>query len=241
MNQHVTVLIPAYNTEAYIGQAIKSVLAQSYKDFDVLVVDDGSTDSTSSVVTDFIRTDHPVSLLQIPKNSGVTNATHLGILSAQGPVITIVDSDDTIFPHSLKLGVAPFKDSSVGFVWTKFQKSQGSVGWSRALPEGKSLWQAMMYHKWWNASHQRFFRKATYEQGIPLNVNIKRSSDYQFVLLLGLSGCKTMHIPAVTYWYRTRRQGSITSQGPHLQRAAVQEIKKWVLKEMGKRGIGEPS
>lgn len=238
---HVTILIPAFNTQHYIAEAIQSALAQSHKDFDILVVDDGSTDQTAAVVRQFIGGGHPVSLLQNEKNKGVTHATHIGITAAEGPIVTILDSDDTLMQHSLRIGSAPFANPEVGFVWSRFQKSSGSIGWSRDLPGNTSLWQAMMYHHWWKASHQRFLRKQTYMDGVHLNTDIKRSSDFQLVLLLGLSGCKTIHVPVVTYWYRMGRKGSITSEGSHLQRRAVEEIKQWIIKELRARRMDEPA
>lgn len=239
MNLHCTVLIPAFNTSQYLPQCLSSVLAQNYKNFDILVVNDGSTDCTPAVVQDYMRRG-PVSLLNLKKNQGVTYATKEGIKAAQGSVITIVDSDDLIFQNSLKVGIQPFKDPEVGFVWTEFQKSRGGMGWSHPLPEGRSLWAAMMYDGWWKASHQRFFRKSTYESGIPLNTNFDRSSDYQLVLLLASTGCKYKHIEETTYWYRLHRPGSLTSQGSSKQRKAVSEIKAWLKSEMRMRGMNEP-
>jgi len=235
---HSTILIPAFNTSKYISEAINSALKQTHKDYDILVVDDGSTDNTVKVVESYLKKG-PVSLLSLKKNQGVTVATHQGIIAAQGPIITILDSDDRLFPNSLSAGVQPFEDSAVGFVRTQFVRSNGQPGWSHKLPAGKSLWRAMMYDGWWKASHQRFLRKSVYMNGIRMNTQIDRSSDYQLILLLGLSGCKTVHVPVVTYWYRQGRKGSITSEGSNKQKNAVVLIKKWLKEEIKLRGINE--
>jgi len=237
---HITVLIPAFNTSKYIPEAINSALKQTHKDYDILVVNDGSTDNTVQVVESYLKKG-PVSLLSLKKNQGVTVATHQGIIAAQGPVITILDSDDRLFPNSLSAGVQPFEDSAVGFVWTQFVRSNGQPGWSHKLPAGKSLWRAMMYDGWWKASHQRFFRKSVYMNGIRMNTQIDRSSDYQLILLLGLSGCKTVHVPVVTYWYRQGRKGSITSEGSNKQKNAVVLIKKWLKEKIILEGINKPA
>jgi len=236
---HLTIVIPAFNTARYIQKCIESVFVQIHKDIDILVVDDGSTDETLKVIHKFIP-EYPVSVIQLDKNKGVTYATHQGIISARGPIITILDSDDLLLPNSLHMGVVPFDDPEVGFVWTKFMKSTGKMGWSRAINPTRSLWQEMMYHNWWKASHQRFFRKTTYLESLQLNTAIKRSSDYQLVMLLALTGCKTIHVPYVTYWYRMKRQGSITSEGSDKQKQAVVSIKEWITKQIHKRGIHEP-
>jgi glycosyltransferase involved in cell wall biosynthesis len=237
---HITAVIPAHNTSKYIGECISSILKQEYTDYDILVVDDGSTDNTIKVVESFFKKG-PVSLVTLGKNLGVTYATHQGILHAQGPIITIIDSDDMVYKNSFSTGIKPFKDKEVGFAWTQFDRSNGKRGWSHPTPQEKSLYRSMMYEGWWKASHQRFFRKSVYMNGIHMNCEIDRSSDFQLILLVALSGCKTVHVPVITYWYRVQRKGSITTQGSVKQRNAVVLIKKWLKQEIIKRGIHEPS
>jgi len=241
MNSHCTVLIPAFNTQQYLTECLQSIFRQSYTDFDVLVIDDGSTDGTRELAESFI-TQYPISVISLPKNKGVTYATHIGIQAARGPIITIVDSDDIIYKHSLATGLRAFRDPEVGFAWSRFNKSTtGRIGWTKDTPAGKSLYRALMYENWWCASHQRFFRKSTYMEGIHLNTEIDRSSDFQLALLIASSGCKTTYMPEVTYWYRMKRKGSLTSQGASKQKQAVVSIKRWVKRQLTKRGINEPS
>jgi len=237
---HITVLIPAFNSQQYLGDCLKSIIVQSYDDYDILIINDGSTDDTKRLAESFIPR-YPVSVINLPKNTGVTNATHVGILAAQGPIITVVDSDDIIYQHALVTGVKVFEDPEVGFAWTRFIKSvSGKMGWSKNTPSGMTLYRALMYGNWWCATHQRFFRKSTYMEGIHLNLAFDRSSDFQLALLLAVSGCKTIYIPEVTYWYRMQRKGSLTSQGSAKQKAAVEGIKKWVRRELKRREIDEP-
>jgi len=238
---HISIVVPAFNTDPYLEMCLDSILQQSHKDMDIIVVNDGSTDNTSKIAHTYMKKKHPVSVIDIHRNKGVTYATHVGVMSAQGPIVTIVDSDDVLLDKSLKWGLKHFVDPEVGFVWTKFVKSKGGVGWSRPLPEGVSLWRAMMYHNWWKASHQRFFRKSIYEKGIHLNPHFDRSSDYQLVLLIALSGCKTIHVPEPTYWYRVQRPCSLTSEGHDKQRQATKGIRNWIQAERIRKGIDEPA
>lgn len=225
---HVTAVIPAYDTAKYLTRCLNSILKQQHKDWDAIIVDDGSTDATANIALEFIKKDSRFSLLSYPKHHNVTYATALGIQSARGPIITIIDSDDEIFPHSFSKVVPVFDDVGVGFAWTHFVRDSGRMGWSQALPRGVTLWQAMTEHKWWRASHQRFFRKSTYEQTPKLNTTFTRSSDYQLVLLLASTGCRTVFVPEVTYRYYQHRVGSLTSQGSDKQKRTAKQIKKWV-------------
>ncbi len=99
MNPLVSVIIPAYNTEAYIGSAIASVLAQTLIDLEVVVVDDCSSDATATVVQSF--TDRRITLLQNQQNLGAGGARNRALAVAKGKWIAILDSDDWYAPNRL--------------------------------------------------------------------------------------------------------------------------------------------
>ncbi|WP_218092952.1 glycosyltransferase [Paenibacillus solanacearum] len=92
-----SVIIPTYNRDQYIGRAIESVLKQTYKDFEVIVVDDGSTDNTAKVVQSY---DARVRYVY-QKNSGPSEARNTGIRFAKGTYIAFLDSDDAFLPNKL--------------------------------------------------------------------------------------------------------------------------------------------
>lgn len=93
----VSVIIPTYNRAGVIGRALRSVLAQSYRDVELIVVDDGSTDGTSSVLEQFRS--HVTVLCQ--PNRGVASARNLGLVHARGELIAFLDSDDEWLPDKL--------------------------------------------------------------------------------------------------------------------------------------------
>lgn len=98
----VSVVIPAYNAERCIGEAIQSVLKQSYREWEVVVVDDGSTDRTSEVVAGF---GERVRYLR-QTNAGAAAARNAGIREARGELIAFLDADDVWLPDKLQLQVA---------------------------------------------------------------------------------------------------------------------------------------
>ena len=89
--------MPAYNAEKYLGAAIDSVLAQTLKDIELLVIDDGSSDRTAAIVSSY--TDPRVRLLRNAGNRGLIYSRNLGIDVAQAPYIAFLDSDDIAFPQ----------------------------------------------------------------------------------------------------------------------------------------------
>ena len=94
----VSVIIPSYNSSRYLSQAIESVLAQSYKEFEIIVVDDGSTDNTRKAVEKF--KDNVIYLYK--SNGGPASARNLGISKSIGEYIAFLDADDYWLPKKLK-------------------------------------------------------------------------------------------------------------------------------------------
>nr|WP_315488782.1 glycosyltransferase [uncultured Rhodoferax sp.] len=99
----VSVIIPAFNRERYIGAAIQSVLDQTYQDFELIVVDDGSTDGTNEIIRKF---DSIRLKLISQENRGRSNARNRALEIARGQYISFLDSDDLYLPDKLALQVA---------------------------------------------------------------------------------------------------------------------------------------
>ncbi|MFC1511428.1 glycosyltransferase family 2 protein [Candidatus Margulisiibacteriota bacterium] len=110
----VSVIIPAYNYADFTVQAVESVLAQTYKNFELIVVDDGSTDGTGDALKRFgdrIR-------YMYKQNGGVSSARNLGIRLAKGKYIAFLDCDDLWLPNKLEESLKGFGDKEVGLVHT---------------------------------------------------------------------------------------------------------------------------
>jgi glycosyltransferase involved in cell wall biosynthesis len=95
----VTVLMPAFNAEKYIREAIESVLVQTFSDFELLIVNDGSTDNTGKIIRDF--NDTRISCIEQP-NAGIAHALNIGLARARGKYIARFDADDICFPQRLE-------------------------------------------------------------------------------------------------------------------------------------------
>jgi glycosyltransferase involved in cell wall biosynthesis len=107
---HVSVIIPTYNYARYLPRAIESVLIQTYQDFELIVVDDGSTDETVSVMDAYTKK-HPERLQYIRQNnSGPNAARNRGIGSARGEYIALLDADDEWLPQKLEKQIACARD-----------------------------------------------------------------------------------------------------------------------------------
>lgn len=99
-NPLVSIIIPAYNSRQWVGQAIDSVLAQSYPNIEIVVVDDGSTDDTAAYLKEHYGAHERVRLLDQP-NGGVSRARNFGIGQAGGDLISFLDADDWLLPEKV--------------------------------------------------------------------------------------------------------------------------------------------
>jgi len=97
--------MPAYNTEKYVGQAIKSILSQTYKKYEFIIVDDASSDSTLHILKDFRKKDKRIILIRNIKNLGVTKSLNKAIKVTRGKYIIRMDADDWAYPNRFELQV----------------------------------------------------------------------------------------------------------------------------------------
>ena len=113
----LSIIIPTYNREQYISQAIESALSQTLADIEVIVVDDGSTDNTEKVITPYRNKINYIKT----ENGGVAHARNVGMKMAKGEYISWLDSDDIYYPYKSELQT-DFLDkfSEIGMVYTEF-------------------------------------------------------------------------------------------------------------------------
>ncbi len=104
----VSIVVPIYNLEKYIGECIKSILNQSYTDFELILVDDGSIDKSLSICREYEKQDSKIKVIT-GENAGVSSARNKGIEIADGECITFVDGDDRVDPNWLKALVFDMK------------------------------------------------------------------------------------------------------------------------------------
>ena len=98
----ISVIVPIYNAEKYLKTTIGSILAQTYKDFELLLVDDGSTDNSLQACMEFSKRDSRVRVLH-KANGGVSSARNYGLQNAKGEYVTFCDNDDYFYPDYLEV------------------------------------------------------------------------------------------------------------------------------------------
>lgn len=106
----VSVVIPVFNRPEQVGEAVESALAQDHLHTEVVVVDDGSTDESPSVVAALAEADPRVKSVLLPENVGQSAARNRGVEAASGSVITMLDSDDLMLPGRIPVGLRHLED-----------------------------------------------------------------------------------------------------------------------------------
>ena len=130
MNPLVSVIVPLYNYEKYIKWCIKSILKQDYDNFEVIVINDCSTDGSVEVINSFPR--DFLTLLTTQTNSGYSVCKNIGISSAKGDIITVLDADDMMTQKSISSRVKALLKYDVDFIHAKAITVGPDVGLKQA-------------------------------------------------------------------------------------------------------------
>ncbi len=190
----VSVVIPTYNQEAYISQALASVLEQSYQDFEIVIVNDASTDQTCKKIQQI--KDHRIRIFNLEQNQGESAATNYGIQQSRGELIAILHSDDVFISSKLEKQVK-FLDDNPQFQavlsYPQLINSQGeSLSSSNTFLDTVFFQTNRSRFQWLN----HFFRK---DNCLCQTSSLIRKNSYSVV---GLYDPRFRQIPDLDFWVR---------------------------------------
>lgn len=202
-NVKVSVIIPTFNCDRYITQAIDSVLTQTYPDYEIIVIDDGSTDKTHQVLEPYLEKIRYI----YQDNQGVSVARNRGIESAQGELVAFLDSDDLFLPEKLAHQVAIFDEApELGIVHS---------GWRRVNQDADTIKDEEPWHSipkldletWlrWKpigTMGTLMFRRHWLLEAGGFQAGLGHAEDVDLLLRLALRGCQADWLREVTICYR---------------------------------------
>lgn len=137
MNSLVSIIVPVFNVERYLARALESLIAQSYDEWEAILVDDGSTDSSGSIALDFASKDKRFRVVR-QQNGGLSSARNTGMEIVSGQFVMFLDSDDFLHPQALELCVrAALRDGSdiVAFTYDRWYRTRNVIRHFLHLPE----------------------------------------------------------------------------------------------------------
>lgn len=114
----VSIITPSFNSDKFIAKTIESVQNQTYKNWEMIIVDDCSTDETVSIIEQFVTNDSRIRFFKLKKNSGAGIARELGLSEANGDYISFLDSDDLWKPFKLEKQLQFLKENKIHFTFS---------------------------------------------------------------------------------------------------------------------------
>lgn len=209
MNELVSIITPSYNTAPFLRETIESVLSQTYTNWEMLIVDDCSTDGTDDVVAAF--TDPRIRFFRNERNSGAAYSRNRALREAKGRYIAFLDSDDLWTPDKLERQIRFMQENDVVFSYTNYEEmdEQGrrtGVLWTGPRRIGRLRMRTFNYMGCLTVMYDRDV------VGLIQIADLKKRNDYAIWLRVSRKATAVL-LPETLAVYRVRSSGSITNRG----------------------------
>lgn len=204
---YVTVLMTAFNAEKFIAEAIESILNQTFKNFEFIIVDDGSEDSTRDVIDSYDEKDERIKVLYNHSNKGLIYSLNRGLDEAKGEYIARMDADDISLPTRLEVQVS-FMDSNkeigVSSAWMKTLGKSKEVVWQTPVTHEEIIARMFCHNCIWHPT--AMIRKDTLDTyNLRYDSNHPKAEDYKLWLEIARYK-KLANIPQILHRYRIHDQ-----------------------------------
>lgn len=207
MSDLVSIISPSYNCEKFIGKTIDSVLAQTYENWELIIVDDRSTDNTDAVVAKY--NDKRIKYLKNEKNSGAAVSRNKALREAKGRWIAFLDSDDLWLPQKLEKQIAFMEANDYHFSYTNYEEiDEDGHKLGVKVTGPKVISKTGMFNYCWPGCLTVMYDAEVY--GLLQIADIKKNNDYA----MWLKVCRKMNCYLLDEYlaqYRRGREGSIST------------------------------
>lgn len=223
MSKKVTILIPVYNGERYIAESIKSILDQTYKDFELLIINDGSTDKTNDIIKSF--KDIRIRLIENPKNLGLILTRNKGLKESTGEYIAFLDSDDIAYPSRIEKQITFLeKNQDFGMVgsWVKIideKSKETDIKWKYFLSPNKIPFELLFNNYFTQSSviiRKKILQNETYREGFA------PAEDYDLWVRIA-EKTKVWNLPKYLTKYRIHDK-NISKTSSNLQKQCAEKV-----------------
>ena len=123
MNSLVSIITPSYNSAKFIAETIQSVQNQTHQNWEMIIVDDASSDETENIVLSIIQNDSRIQFHKLSQNSGPAVARNTAIEKASGDFMTFIDADDIWFPNFIENNIKTIQETAIPFVFSSYKRS----------------------------------------------------------------------------------------------------------------------
>ena len=205
----VSVVIPCYNSERFLGETIDSVLAQTFRAFELILIDDGSTDGTAGIIDRYRRLDGRL-ISESGPNRGVSAARNRGTELASGKYLQYLDADDLLRPDTLRAKFEALESSGADVAYTGWQKlAESSDGGfvpgevqSRRLEDVHPVPEIAVFTDFWAPPAALLYRRDIVDRIGGWNVSLPIVQDGRFLFDALHRGGRIRHVPGIGADYR---------------------------------------
>lgn len=223
MGEKISVIVPVYNVEAYLERCVESILQQTYTHFELILINDGSTDSSGQICDHLASQYENIKVYHI-ENAGVSNARNMGIQLATGSWVTFIDSDDFVTQDYLATLASAVEGLNVGFVIAPLHHIKNGIVTDLPPHSGKTeLWSTEETMKeLLMTTRTSFFPVAKlFKRDLladeKFNTNYHLAEDALFLTeLLLKTRCSSVFIDKPIYYYDHREGSATTSVNQHV-------------------------
>lgn len=211
-NELVSIITPSYNTADFIGLTIDSVINQTYQNWEMIIVDDASTDNSVAVIEEYVKKDDRIIPIYLKDNKGQGNARNIATDIAKGRFITFLDSDDLLHPMKIEKHIKYMLEINVSFSYTSygfidesgfeilkpFHVSKRPIGYYDLLKRTEISCLTAMYDA-----------TAIGKQHM---IDIRKKQDYELWLRILKTGIKAYPLDEVLAFYRQRKNSTTNNK-----------------------------
>lgn len=232
MNPTVSIIVPVYNAAEGLPRCINSILQQEYTDFELILVNDGSTDASASICDEFAKTDSRIVIIH-KENSGVSATRNLAIERAKGTYLQFIDSDDWITPDATRLLVETASEHSCDMVISDFYRvvgdhvsPKGDIEENRVMNQEEFASHMMenpadfYYGVLWN---KLFKRSIIQKYHLRMDESLNWCEDFLFNMEYILH-CDSFYALQTPIYYYVKTKGSLASQGLNISKTVKMKL-----------------
>lgn len=229
----ISIIIPTYNSAKFIVHALQSIFSQTYQDFEIIVIDDGSTDATKAVLEPYLDRLYYV----YQENAGESSARNHGLSLAKGEYIAFLDADDLYKPNKLERQLSVFlKDSSIDVVYNDVEVVDENLQFISIL-KSEEVYETeqdflcmLLVRQIVPGPASIMLKRECIDSGIRYPEQYKNAEDYQFIIELAMHH-RFKYLEEALYVYR-RHSKNLTNNHEKQLKTEIEIIKKLGLEKL---------
>lgn len=218
----VSIIIPSYNRAHFISETLDNVLAQTYTNWECLIVDDGSTDNTPVIVNEYCEKDDRISFYQRPEHrlKGANTCRNIGVEKSKGKFLQFLDSDDLLSPQKIELQLKALEDNSdVAYGGYRYFTETNNINTAKKIPKpyykdygnGSDFLEALGAYDSFVPSHAYLMRKKCIESSGKWLETLKSNQDGEFFCRVLLKANSIKYVSNSEVYYRIHNTSRVSS------------------------------